>query len=209
MRESGFWGMLSDSDRETLQAAARPRVFPDKAMLCLQGDASTHVFVLIEGWVKIMTAAGDGREMLAALRRAGDVVGDIARVTGYRTATVQACGTVRALSVGVEQFDSFLDSHAEASRAYRHASTEYQRDAHASQRGMALLSGPQRLAALLLHLDGADLALSQEELASLIGASRSTVTRALSTWRARHIIRTRQRRTTVLDRTALERLAGR
>jgi CRP-like cAMP-binding protein len=53
------------------------------------------------------------------------------------------------------------------------------------------------------------LPLSQEELASLIGASRSTVTRALSNWRSRHMIRTHQRHITILDRAALRRVAGR
>lgn len=209
MRESGFWGMLGDSDREALKAAARLRVFPDKGMLCLEGDATTHVFILLKGWVKIITSAGDGRERLASLRGDGDIVGDIARVTGYRTATVQAIGTVRTLIVGAEQFGLFLDSHANAARAYRHVMTEHERAAHSAQRSMALASGPQRLAALLLGLDGADLPLSQEELASLTGSSRSTVTRALHDWRSRRIIATRQRRVTILDDAALRRIAGR
>lgn len=209
MRESGFWGMLGDSDREALKAAARLRVFPDKGMLCLEGDATTHVFILLKGWVKIITSAGDGRERLASLRGDGDIVGDIARVTGYRTATVQAIGTVRTLIVGAEQFGTFLDSHANAARAYRHVMTEHERAAHSAQRSMALASGPQRLAALLLGLDGAGLPLSQEELASLTGSSRSTVTRALHDWRSRRIIATRQRRVTILDDAALRRIAGR
>lgn len=209
MRESGFWGMLGDSDREALKATGRLRVFSDKGMLCLEGDATTHVFILLKGWVKIITGTGDGRDRLASLRGDGDVVGDIARVTGYRTATVQAIGTVRTLIVGAEQFGSFLDSHAAAARAYRHVMTEHERAAHSAQRSMALSSGPQRLAALLLGLDGADLPLSQEELASLTGSSRSTVTRALHDWRSRRIIATRQRRVTILDDAALRRIAGR
>ncbi|MCL2585513.1 MAG: Crp/Fnr family transcriptional regulator [Streptosporangiales bacterium] len=207
MRESGFWGMLDDSDRAALKATARSRTFADKAILCLEGDSSTHVFILVEGWVKIITSASDGREKLAALRGDGDVVGDIAQVAGHRTATVKAIRTVRALIVSPGQFGGFLDSHTEAARAYRHVTAEHERAAHSAQRSMALASGPQRLAALLLELDGADLPLSQEELASLIGASRSTVTRALKDWRSRHIIATRQGPVTILDPAALRRLA--
>lgn len=210
MRESGFWGMLGDLDRESLKAAASLRVFSDKTMLCLEGDASTHVFILLEGWVKIITGTDDGREKVASLRQPGDIVGEIAQVTGYRTATVQAFGTVRALHVGAERFGAFLDSHAAAARAYRQALTEQQRAAHTSQRSQALASGPQRLAGLLLDLDGTDLPLlSQEELASLTGSSRSTVTRALHDWRSRKIIATRQRRVTIVDLAALKRIARR
>jgi CRP-like cAMP-binding protein len=83
-----------------------------------------------------------------------------------------------------------------------------------------LFSGSQRLAGLLLDLaeqggDSSDdalmtiLPLSQEELASLIGASRSTVARALSNWRSRRIVRTHQRNITIIDPTGLQRIAGR
>lgn len=209
MRGSGFWEMLGDRDRESLKAAARSRVFADNAILCLEGEPSTHLFVVLSGWVKVITSASDGRQMLAGLRGEGDIVGDTARLTGYRTATLQALGTARALIIGAEQFETFLDAHVDAARAYRRVQGEHERAAHSSLRSSSLSSGPQRLAALLLDLDGATPPLSQEELASLIGASRSTVTRALSGWRSRKIVATHQRDITILDPAALRRIAGR
>lgn len=220
VRGSGFWGLLDGTEREALSAAGNPRSFQDGAILCMEGEPSTHLFIVLAGWVKVITVASEGREHLAALRGPGDIVGEIAQVTGYRTATVRAAGTVRTLVVGAEQFEVFLDGHARAARAYRRVMTEYERAAHESQRSQAMSSGPRRLAGLLLDLAGQpadpagagttpDLALSQEELASLIGSSRSTVTRALRNWRSRNMIRTRQRQITVLDRAALRRIAGR
>ena len=50
--------------------------------------------------------------------------------------------------------------------------------------------------------------LSQEELASLAGASRATVTRALSNWRRRGIIRTGQRDITITGLKDLRKIAG-
>jgi CRP/FNR family cyclic AMP-dependent transcriptional regulator len=221
VHESDFWGLLGDSDREELLAAARPRVFGAGAALCTEGEPSTHVFILVSGWVKVITVTHDGQEMLEALRGTGDIVGEIAgQITGYRTATIRAIGTVHALLVGAEQFGVFLDAHAGAAHAYRRVMAEQQRIAHESQRSHVLASGSQRLARLLLDLatrhGGADgnwltaaIPLSQEEIASLIGASRSTVTRALHDWRSRQIIRTNQRHITILDRARLLRIAGR
>ena len=51
--------------------------------------------------------------------------------------------------------------------------------------------------------------LSQEELASLAGTSRATVTRAFGNWRKRSLIRTGQRRITVTDPEGLRKVAGR
>jgi CRP/FNR family transcriptional regulator len=82
-------------------------------------------------------------------------------------------------------------------------------------RARSVTSGAQRLAGLLLELADwrdsevrAAMTLTQEELASLTGASRATVTRALSNWRQRGIIRTSQRDITITDLAALRKIAG-
>jgi CRP/FNR family transcriptional regulator len=88
-------------------------------------------------------------------------------------------------------------------------------DAESMLRARSVTSGAQRLAGLLLELaDWRDsevrsaMTLTQEELASLTGASRATVTRALSNWRQRGIIRTNQRDITITDLAALRKIAG-
>jgi CRP/FNR family cyclic AMP-dependent transcriptional regulator len=216
-----FLGLLARDDRADLLTVCRPQVYKAGTPLCVEGEASTHVFILASGWVKVITVTRDGREMLEALRGAGDVVGEIAgQVTGYRTATIRAIGTVRALIVGTQQFGEFLDAHPSAAQAHRRVMAEQQRIAHEARRSHVLASGSQRLACLLLDLVArhggagdspltAPLPLSQEEIASLIGASRSTVTRALQNWRSRQIIRTSQRNITILDHARLLRIAGR
>lgn len=216
-----FWGQLSAVEHEALIAVARRRIFPADSVLCTEGEPTTHVFVLLSGWVKCITVTPDGRGVLEALRGEGDVIGEIAgQVTGYRTATVQAAGAVDALMAGTKQFGDFLDGHPAAARAYRRYIAERHRAANEQQRAHALQSGAQRLACLLLDLDelraraeggtaSAPPSLSQEELASLIGGSRSTVTRALHDWRSRGIIGTSPGRGEILDRARLRRIAGR
>ncbi|MGD0558015.1 MAG: Crp/Fnr family transcriptional regulator [Streptosporangiaceae bacterium] len=221
MHGASFWRLLGDKEREAITAAAASREFGDGVVLCMEGEPSTQVFILLSGLTKIISVTSDGKEILQALFGEGDVVGEIAgQVTGYRTATVRAAGLVRALIIEAERFGELLDTYSAAGRAYRQAMAEQQRAAHELQRDQMLFSGSQRLAGLLLDLaeqggDSSDdalmtiLPLSQEELASLIGASRSTVARALSNWRSRRIVRTHQRNITIIDPTGLQRIAGR
>ena len=216
----GFWALLTDEERAVLSALGRITVFPPGAVMCVEGDPATHVFVLVDGWVKILGVTIDGHEMVLALRGRGDTVGEVAgETTGYRTATVQAVGTVRALIVAYEKFSSFLDAHAGADRAYRRMVTRRWNNAESMLRARSVTSGAQRLAVLLLELaDRRDsepdrevrmaMTLTQEELASLTGASRATVTRALSNWRRRGIIRTGPRDITITDLAALRKIAG-
>jgi len=217
----GFWALLTDDERTVLSGLGRITVYPPGAVMCVEGDPATHVFVLVDGWVKILHVTSDGHELVLALRGRGDTVGEMAgETTGYRTATMQAIGTVRALIVPYEKFSSFLDAHDGADRAYRRAVTLRWNDAESMLRTRSVTSGAQRLAALLLELAGRHggdvdggvrmpMTLTQEELASLAGASRATVTRALSNWRRRGIIRTGQRDITITDLAALRKIAGR
>ena len=212
----GFWALLSDDERTALSGLGRTAVYSPGAVMCVEGDPATHVFVLVDGWVKIVGVTSDGHELTLALRGRGDTVGEVAgETTGYRTATVQAVGTVRALIVAYEKFRSFLDANDGADRAYRRMVTRRWNDAESMLRARSVTSGAQRLAGLLLELADwrdsevrAAMTLTQEELASLTGASRATVTRALSNWRRRGIIRTSQRDITITNLVALRKIAG-
>jgi CRP-like cAMP-binding protein len=212
----GFWAALADDERTVLTDLGRISVYPPGAVLCVEGDPATHVFVLVEGWVKILGVTSDGHELTLALRGHGETVGEVAgATTGYRTATVQAVGTVRALIVPYEKFSSFLDTYSSADHAYRRMVTRRWTAAESRLRQRAVTNGAQRLAGLLLELagqrdseGGTPIALTQEELASLTGASRATVTRALSNWRRRGIISTGQRDITILDLKTLRNITG-
>jgi len=212
----GFWALLTDDERTALSGLGRTAVYPPGTMLCVEGDPATHVFVLVYGWVKIVGVTSEGHELTLALRGRGDTVGEMAaETTGRRTATVQAVGTVRALVVPYDTFSSFLDAHDGADRAYRRMVTRRWNDAESMLRTRSVTNGAQRLAMLLLVLaDQRDsgvrmtMMLTQDELASLTGASRATVTRALSNWRQRGIIRTGQRDITITDLGALRKIAG-
>ena len=212
----GFWALLTDDERAALSGLGRSAVYPPGMVMCVEGDPATHVFVLVNGWVKIVGVSSEGHELTLALRGRGDTVGEMAaETTGYRTATVQAVGTVRALLVPYDTFSTFLDAHDGADRAYRRMVTRRWNDAESMLRTRSVTSGAQRLAALLLELaDQRDsevrmtMMLTQDELASLTGASRATVTRALSNWRQRGIIRTGQRDITITDLGALRKIAG-
>ncbi len=184
--------------------------------MCSEGEPTTHVFILVTGWVKVLAVTGDGRELVLALRGQGDIVGEVAGVTtGHRNATVEAVDTVRALIVRYDRFDTFLGSHPGADRAYRQVMTLRWNDAATTLRSRALTTGAQRLALLLLELTdrygsvaNGTMPLSQEELASLAGTSRATVTRALGNWRKRGLVRTGQRRITIIDPKGLRQVTG-
>jgi CRP-like cAMP-binding protein len=216
----GFWALLSDAERDALIAAGRTTVFRPGDTMCVEGEPGTHVFVIVSGWVKVVSVTADGREMVLGLRGYGDFVGELAGdSTGYRTATVRAISIVRSLIIPHARFSTFLDAHPGAARAYRHVVTQRWGDAAAMLRSRTVHTGPQRIARLLLDLaerhgnaNGDEIVvavpLSQTELASLAGASRATVTRAFAGWRRRGLVDTGRKQVTITSVTTFRRIAG-
>jgi len=216
----GFLESLTPDERSTLWSLGHGRKYPRGATICVEGEPATHLFVLVDGWVKVVSVTADGHETILGLRGDGEVVGEAAgEAAGRRNATMQALDDVHALSVSYESFASFLDAHSGASRAYRHMMARRWSNADAMLRRRAVTSGAQRLALLLLDLaerHGSQagnvieiaLPLSQEQLGSLAGTSRATVARAFTDWRQRGFIRTGQRHITLIDLPALRTIAG-
>jgi CRP/FNR family cyclic AMP-dependent transcriptional regulator len=187
--------------------------------MCQEGDPATHLYVLIVGWVKILSVTSHGQERVLALRGNGDIVGELAgEMTGHRTATLQAIDAVHALIVRYDRFSSFLDSNPGAAHAYRRVMTQRWGDAADLLRKHPLTSGAQRLASVLLELAERHgmitegridvvMPLSQEDLASLAGTSRATVTRAFRNWRDRGFVSTGQKHITITDLPRLRQIA--
>jgi CRP/FNR family cyclic AMP-dependent transcriptional regulator len=216
----GFWSLLDEAERDSLMDCGRGSVFRPGDTMCVEGEPGTHVFVIVSGWVKIVSVTADGREMVLGLRGYGDVVGELAGDgAGYRTATVQALTVVQAIIVPFARFSAYLDAHQGAARAYRRMVTQRWGDAAAMLRSRSVHTGPQRIARLLLDLaerhgnaNGDEIVvavpLSQTELASLAGASRATVTRAFAGWRRRGLVDTGRRQVTITSVSAFRRVAG-
>jgi CRP-like cAMP-binding protein len=221
MSTDGFWNLLGGGERAVLLTLGPTKDFPPGAAMCFEGQPATHVFVLMTGWVKILSVTSDGQEMVRALRGHGDIVGEVAaETTGHRNATIRAIDRVRALIVPYDRFSGFLDSYPAAAHAYRHVAIQRWNDAEAMLRRQSVTTGAQRLAVVLLDLSDRHgtkteggaievaMPLSQQELASLALTSRATVTRALRSWRQRGYIRTAQRRITITDLQGLQHAAG-
>jgi CRP/FNR family transcriptional regulator, cyclic AMP receptor protein len=218
----GFWHVLTPDHHRALSALGPAKTYKPGATICVQGDPATHVFVLMDGWVKVLSVTDEGDETVLALRGDGDVVGESSgETTGRRNATIKAITAVHALLIGFDNFTGFLDNDRAADRAFRRMMTRRWNETDMLLRLRSVTVGAQRLARLLVELagrygtgvDGAieiALPLSQEELASLAGTSRATVTRALQDWRKRDLIRTsqRQRHIIITNLSGLKQLAG-
>jgi len=154
------------------------------------------------------------------VRGPGALLGELSAVDGApRSASVAALEPVVALVVPIAAFVDYLRSHGDAAIALLQLVTARLRDADRKRVESAAYDIPGRVARRLLELaerfgepDGQGVrigvALSQDELAGWVGASREAVAKALRVLRDRGFVTTGRRTMTVLDLEGLRKRAG-
>jgi CRP-like cAMP-binding protein len=187
--------------------------------LLIQGESSTQLYVLLSGIVKVTAATANGRIILLSVRTVGESVGELAAADGApRTATVTACGVVRAREISANQWQQFLAAHPAASTAMNLVISDRFRMATRRRIELGEHGAPARIARLLTEfvethgrdtLRGRDLTLplTQAELAAAAECSIASVQSALRELRESGVIETRYRGLLVLDVPALRRRA--
>ena len=209
-----FLARLKDSERTVLHEQGAEHTFARGAVLMYERELEERVMVLLSGRVKITRVSHDGRELLLSIRDPGDVLGELALIDREpRTATVTALEPVLAVVLSGSAFRSYLEATPRVAVVlleivagrFRQELNERMRFSETDTMG--------RLATRLLQLaarygeqteEGTLVAVpvSQEELASWVGASRAGVAQALQSLRELGWIKTEKRMLLVTDAPA-------
>ncbi len=195
-------------------------VFPEDAVLFVEGQSPRGVVLLCQGQAKLSTTSREGKRFIQRIAKPGEVLGLNAVVTDkpYEV-TVETMQPSHLSFVNRGDFRRFLKRHADAClRAAQQTSRECQ-DAYEVVRSIGLshsVSG--RVAKFLLESaaegrisNGAvhvRLVLTHEDISQLIGTSRETITRTLSEFRKRDIVELKGSTLIIANLPALEQLVA-
>lgn len=183
-----------DTAFEALAAASLPFRFTAGQILFQRGDTGDGVFVLASGRIKLALLSAQGRELVLRHAEGGDFLGELAFLDGsQRSAMAVAVTQGDGVFLTRQAFDRIApdlrDTLISAALSYL---CRRLRETTDQLESIALYDLPGRLARFFLltlqQLHGEDLppdprlrlALTQGELASILGASRPKVNRALT-----------------------------
>jgi CRP/FNR family cyclic AMP-dependent transcriptional regulator len=212
-----FLDRLGPDVRTELLSLAVRRRFAAGRHLLREGETSSHVELLLQGFVKVTTVVEDV-EALLSIRMPGDILGETGALGERpRTATVTACGPVVSAVVTKPAFSRFLREHPEASFNMAAVMGERLRWANQQRADFTAYSAEVRLGRLLLEIArkcghetdeglSVGVSLSQPELATMIGAADATVQKAIRHLRDAGALVTGYRSITILDVAALQRI---
>ncbi len=194
--------------------------FPKGTILFQEDEPSNNVLVLCTGQVKLSCGSRDGKTLILKIALPGDVLGLSAVLTGSRyEVTAETVELTQIKKIRRPDFLAFIQKQGEASLHAAQALSEEYKSAFFDARRLALSgSAAGRLASVLLDWGRTascgkpemrfTMALTHEELASLSGSSRETVTRTLTKFQKDKLIRIDGSSIVILSPDGLEHLAA-
>jgi CRP-like cAMP-binding protein len=210
---------LDEPTREALFQAGHPATLPRGDFLVHEGDETTAVYLVVDGLLKIVKSAYDGRVSFLGLRREGTLVGELGMLTGAsRSSSVQAVREARVIRIAADRFEQLLATYPALGRALLEEIAIRLREATLQMHDLMNADARTRIAARLVQLaddtagpagEAQTLALpvSQEELGDWAGLSRAGAVKALRALRDERLIETSRMSITITDLPAMRVIA--
>ncbi|MSO86411.1 MAG: Crp/Fnr family transcriptional regulator [Acidimicrobiia bacterium] len=177
-----------------------------------QGAEADHLYVMEDGIVAIVSKSDDGRESVFALMERGDLFGEMGLLDGLgRSAEARALEPSQVISIPYEVVHHEFDAHPALLWGVVGLLAGRLRNMDEALADSMFLDVSGRTAKRLLEmggdLDEFVLPITQEELASMVGASRERVNKAIASFVRLGWIDQSERRYRILDRDQLTRRA--
>ncbi|HMK72628.1 MAG TPA: Crp/Fnr family transcriptional regulator [Myxococcaceae bacterium] len=197
------------------------RTYPHQSVLYRPGDAVQTAFLIHSGRVRLLREGRTGRPAVFAILRQGDLFGDILRPeTAVADELAVASGEVTVQVLESRSLKSQLESDPSLALELLRACADQVRGLRARILGLTFQEVPARLAETLLavaeahgercaHDGETDLrGITQQDLADLVGASRSFVSTLVNELKREGVLGNVGRVLCIRDQKALRRLAS-
>jgi CRP-like cAMP-binding protein len=219
LREIDWLRRLPRANAEAIRRASKSREYGAAEQLFGPVAARPHVYLLEQGLVRIYRVSVDGREYTVGYVRPGELFGEVSILTGQASESFAETVTPsRALQIPRETFLRVLRQNNPV--LYEVTKKIARRLVRCQSRAgdLVFCDARTRLARLLLRLgedfgqrsDGGlvlGLALSEQEMGTLIGATRQTVSDALGGLIRAGLVARHNRRLRLANAQALRKLA--
>jgi CRP-like cAMP-binding protein len=209
--------MFSDilpADYTAILQSGHVKQFDRGGMLHFEGDSVDRVVLLRSGLVKITKLGPAGREVILRLGEPGDVLGAAALFSGARRhhTTAEVFRPCRGVVWNVAVFERLVERFPVLRENMVSVLGEHLRELEDRFREVATERVGSRVAFQLLRLirsigrpvdSGIEVGLSREELAQMTGTTLFTVSRLISLWEVRGIVKARREAVVVCDINSL------
>jgi CRP/FNR family cyclic AMP-dependent transcriptional regulator len=195
LRNVPMFRSLSDAELASIAALAQRKRYEARDMVVQQSDPGGELFVIIVGYLKVISAGAEGRDTALGIMGPGDVFGEVSVLDGgSRSATVLALDHCELLAIRREPLLRFLESSSKTAIQLLKVVCGMLRRLTERSEDIAFLRVGDRLAKRLAGLadkhgqkqpDGTvrlPFKLSQQEIGELVSATRESANKQLRVW---------------------------
>ena len=184
LRETILFAELDDEQLEHIAAAGSVQSLQRGVVLFEEGDEPGEFYLVLSGRVAIAQESDDGRESLLAVLDPGELFGEMGFLDGYtRSAQARALEESTVLMVPYAELRLLYESNPSALWSAVMLLARRLRAMDQALSDTVFLDVMGRTAKRLLEMAGDEdefeMPLTQEELASMVGASRERVNKAI------------------------------
>lgn len=209
---------LADRDLEILDQLSDSLDLRRRTRLWEPGDPANTIYILRAGIVKLSKTNDEGRELTLGFYTRDQLVGELSVVNDSpNDTTCEAYEDAQVLAIPKEDFIKLMMRHPPLAMRMIRLVGERRQKLENRVESLLFKSAHSRLAALFLDLGDSfgvrdsrgrivNLKLTHKEIASLIGATRETVSFAILDLRKDELIQTEGKRVILLDETKLRAL---
>jgi CRP/FNR family cyclic AMP-dependent transcriptional regulator len=215
LRAVPLFSQLRDTDLDLLAGVFTPRDYAKNRVILFAHDPCEAFYIVLEGQVKVLLIAEDGREVVLSLVRKGDFFGEMALMDDEPyTSSAIAMEDSRLLVMHRDNFRRCIQELPGMSFGLLRALCNRLREADHRIGGLMLLDVTGRVAKLFLELaahannEHVTNVPTHQVIAQMIGSSRETVSRTISSLVSQNYIDSSQGGIKIINRDALEGAAG-
>jgi CRP/FNR family transcriptional regulator, cyclic AMP receptor protein len=220
LKRCDLFEKLTPEQSERVERRASMRRFSKGALIYAPGDPCRNVMLVARGRVKIKGITPDGKEFILAFIEEGELFGELALLDeAPRGDFAEADDATELLAIPREVLFQLVEDRPDIAFQITKLVGLRRKRIESRLRNILFRNNRQRVAGVLLELLESHgerddngwlirLRLSHQEIASLIGATRETVTIILGELQLDGLIRVRRRAITVVDREGLSMEAG-
>jgi CRP/FNR family cyclic AMP-dependent transcriptional regulator len=214
LTEIGIFKTLADPDRQRLSSFLRKKSFDPNQTIFTQGETGCGLYLIRKGRVKICADDWQGNELIFTYLSSGDTLGEIAILDGLpRSATAVAITPTDTLYLDRTDFLEFLKTSPEACIDIIISLCKSMRRVSIHLEEISFLDVSGRIARNLISITSKEkpystCAVSQEELANMVGASRVAVNKILNSFVDLGFIQLARKKITILNEHELKRIGN-
>jgi CRP/FNR family transcriptional regulator, cyclic AMP receptor protein len=213
-----LFASLPERERIALEGRCRHLNIPDQAYLYHGGQIGDAVYVLVSGRIGIWSGGERGEPVLLTILGPGEMFGEMAILSNerVRTATAQALSKVEVIQILRTDIEVLRERYPRISDVFIEALLRLVNRLTTQVSELSELDGSTRLYRQLWRLGdvyekrraGAELPISQQQLASMTGVGLRITNRVLNEARLAGTLETGKKRIVINDWAMVRRRAG-